>query len=55
MTPTCAYCDETENLRLLHNMRGVGEQDYVCGECFTPDDNGPGFDDLPVLASGRTK
>lgn len=48
MPPTCAYCDETENLRMLHDGGGFIEPDYICEDCFTPSDTGPCFDDLPV-------
>lgn len=47
-TPTCAYCDETRNLRQLHDGGGYIEPDYVCEDCFTPQDDGPCFDDLPA-------
>lgn len=49
-TDTCAYCDETEGLRALHDLNGVDEQDFICEQCFTPTDDGPCFDDLPAKA-----
>lgn len=45
-TPMCAYCDETKGLRKLHDMPQGIPQDYICECCFTPTDDGPGFDDL---------
>ena len=46
--PRCAYCDETDGLRSLHDGGGYIEPDYVCEACFTPQDDGPCFDDLPA-------
>jgi len=47
--PVCAYCDQTEGLRLYHDGGGYIPQDYICEDCFTPRDDGPCFDDLPAL------
>lgn len=49
----CAYCDATENLRQLHDGGGYIPQDYICADCFTPTDDGPGFDDLPPIEKER--
>lgn len=42
----CEYCGETEGLRKHHDTQGYIPQDYICEDCFTPQDDGPCFDDL---------
>lgn len=42
----CSYCDATGDLRKHHDTGGHTPQDYVCASCFTPDTDGPAFDDL---------
>jgi hypothetical protein len=49
----CAYCGTTNGLRIHHEpLPGWGERyeaDYVCEDCFTGQDDGPCFDDLPEV------
>jgi len=47
--PCCPYCGRTDGLRLLHDGGGYTDPDYTCEDCFTPRDDGPCFDDLPVF------
>lgn len=42
----CSYCDATGDLRKHHDTGGHAPQDYVCASCFTPETDGPAFDDL---------
>lgn len=45
----CEYCGATEEeteLRKHHDTQGYIPQDYICEDCFTPQDDGPCFDDL---------
>jgi hypothetical protein len=45
----CAYCGATKNLRSNSPYHGPNNQpDWICEECFTPQDDGPCFDDLPT-------
>lgn len=46
--PECSYCDRTDGLRLHHDGGSYIAPDYVCEDCFHGDDDGPGFDDLPL-------
>lgn len=48
----CAYCGTTNGLRIYHAPPpgwGRYEVDYVCADCFTGQDDGPYFDDLPEV------
>ena len=47
-TPRCEYCETTEGLRQHHDGGGYIAPDYICEDCFTGSDTGPGFDDLPL-------
>lgn len=44
--PECPYCGETEGLRTLYYGNGVAPPEYICRQCLTAMDDGPGFDDL---------
>lgn len=49
--PQCGYCGEFQRLRILHkgDPWGLIGPEYICEECFTPDDTGPCFDDLEIF------
>lgn len=49
--PECAYCGTTEGLRQCHDGGGYIKPDFICEGCFTPQDDGPCFDDLPPAPS----
>lgn len=47
--PECDYCGETEGLRVAHEGWGKVPPGFICEECFTGEDTGPCFDDLPTV------
>lgn len=47
--PECPYCSATEGLRYKHRGYGPVAPEVTCEGCFTPRDDGPCFDDLPVV------
>jgi hypothetical protein len=48
----CVYCETTKGLRVVspaYTHRGkTHPPDWICEACFTPQDEGPTFDDLPA-------
>jgi hypothetical protein len=51
MKPECPYCGATEGLRVLCDGGGYIPPEYTCEACFTARDDGPCFDDLPIVAT----
>jgi hypothetical protein len=49
--PECPYCGATEGLRVACKGFGPFAPDYICETCFTGQDDGPCFDDLPEVKS----
>lgn len=45
----CPYCGATNGLRIARQDPRTGVIDPICGDCFTSMDDGPCFDDLPLL------
>lgn len=52
--PECPYCGKTTGLRQVHEGCGTVPAEYTCEGCFTATDDGPCFDDLPVVATTMT-
>lgn len=46
----CPYCGQTEGLRVACDGGGYIATDYICAACFTGQEDGPCFDDLPEPA-----
>jgi hypothetical protein len=46
--PECPYCGATEGLRIKCDGFGIEAPEFTCEGCFTPADDGPCFDDLPI-------
>lgn len=44
--PECPYCGQTVGLRKMHDGYGPVPPEYTCEADFTPQDDGPCFDDL---------
>lgn len=51
--PECPYCGATEGLRQVCDGGGYIAPEYSCEDCFTPRDDGPCFDDLPLPADRK--
>lgn len=47
----CPYCGATEGLRVRCDGGGYIAPEYTCENCFTGQDDGPCFDDLPEVKS----
>lgn len=47
--PCCPFCDTTQGLRIASQDPWGGHVEYICEGCFTPQDDGPCFDDLPLI------
>lgn len=48
--PMCPYCGTWTDLRMIHDgCGGFFEPEYICEDCFMPQDDGPSFDDLPKV------
>jgi uncharacterized OB-fold protein len=49
--PECSYCGETGvELRQIHAGMWHVPPDLTCEACFWPSDDGPCFDDLPLVS-----
>lgn len=46
--PRCAYCGTAAGLRRVHDGYGCIAPEFTCETCFTGQDDGPCFDDLPA-------
>lgn len=46
--PCCPFCATTQGLRIASQDPWGGHVEYICEDCFTPQDDGPCFDDLPL-------
>lgn len=44
----CPYCGATEGLRIASRDPWGGNVELICEGCFTGQDDGPCFDDLPA-------
>lgn len=44
----CPYCGTTSGLRVASDGGGYIAPEYSCEACFTGQDDGPCFDDLPA-------
>jgi hypothetical protein len=53
--PHCPYCATTQGLRIASQDPWGGHVEYICEECFTPQDDGPCFDDLPLPDNRRAR
>ena len=45
--PTCWMCGIDEGVRKISYGYLLEPAEFICGECFTPRDDHPTFDDLP--------
>lgn len=55
----CAYCDTMKGLRIsMPSFIYRGKRhptEWICEACFTPQDEGPCFDDLPTSEEPEPK